>query len=427
MNSVVSVFKKYLLSGFFWSVASTLAMQGAVLLTGVVLARVLGIELYGVYVIATTTVMTVTGLVQGGIGLTSTKFVGEWLNNQPDKVSRVLKMCSGFTAIVGTVAALFLISFSSIITEKILNKPQMNENFIMVSIAVVFHVMMVYQQGALQGFGEFKKISYASLMSGCVQFFLSCLGAYFYGLDGALLAFLVSAFVRWLLFKIILIDVMKKFNINNNVKIQPGDWAVLRTFMLPAGMASLVTLPCIWGVTMLIARQPGGVTWVALFSVANQIRQMILQFPAMLNSVTFAALSKLKGSDENDKFHQVFKTNMMIGVAIVFFELVLFLLGRDYVLGIYGEDFLQARDLLVILTISTIPEIISMSLYQLIQSHGAMWRSLFLIMGPRDIIYLMTSIAMLPAYGLSGVGASYLMAHLFALLSTWLIGRSVSK
>src|SRR5512139_2416282 len=76
---ILQTFRERLLAGFSWSLMSTLSLQGSVLLTSVIVARLLGLEDFGIYALLVGTVMTVAGIAQGGTGLIATRFVGELL------------------------------------------------------------------------------------------------------------------------------------------------------------------------------------------------------------------------------------------------------------------------------------------------------------------------------------------------------------
>lgn len=422
MRGAVDAFKARLASGFVWNLVSTFALQGSVLLTGLVLARVLGLKAFGVYALATTTVMTVVGVAQGGVGLIGTKFVGEWLHAERERIGRVLRMCAAFTLGTGSVAAVLLALTAPWVADKLLDSPGVAPALRWVSLAALFHVQTVYLQGALQGFGAFRAISMAGSWVGLLHFAGSVVAAWLWGLDGAVIAFTVSAAARWWLFRRALQGCCREHGIHSSSKAQPEDWALIWRFALPAGLASLVTLPCLWGVTALVARQPGGVAWVGLFAVAHQLRQLVLQVPILLNTVASSVLSRLKGRNEGGEYWQVFRANLLMGVG--FSALVALGLAAlsSPVLGLYGHGFKEGQGLLLVLLLSVIPEVVGVTAYQLVQSSGRMWQSLFLIVAPRDLLYLATAAWALPQWGLVGAGWAYLTAYTLGCAATLAVG-----
>ncbi len=422
MRGAVVAFRARLASGFAWNLVSTFALQGSVLLTGLILARVLGLKAFGVYALATTTVMTVVGIAQGGVGIIGTKFVGEWLHADRERIGRVLRMCAVFTLGMGAFAAVLLALTAPWVAEKLLDDPGVAPALRWVSVAALFHVQTVYLLGALQGFGAFRVISMAGTRVGLFHFAGSLGAAWLWGLDGAVIAFTVSAAARWWYFREALQACCREHGIRISNESRLEDWALIWRFALPAGLAGLVTLPCLWGVTALVARQPGGVAWVGLFAVAHQLRQLAMQVPSVLNTVASSVLSRLKGGNEGSEYWQVFRANLVAGVGLSTAVVLTLATVSSYVLGLYGPGFKEAQALLLVLLLSVIPEVIGVTAYQLVQSSGRMWQSLFFIVAPRDLLYLAMAAWALPQWGLVGAGYAYLFAYTVGCIATLLIG-----
>lgn len=392
------------------------------MLTGLVLARMLGLQSFGVYALATTTVMTVVGVAQGGVGIIGTKFVGEWLHSERHRIGRVLHMCAVFTSFTGVIASGILWLLAPLVADRLLDNPEVAPALRWVSVGALFHVQTVYLQGALQGFGAFRAISRAGSIVGFFHVVVSVAGAWLWGLEGAVIAFTLSSAARWWLFRVALRIACDEHRIAAVRQILPEDWALIWRFALPAGLASLVTLPCLWGVTALVARQPGGVAWVGLFSVAHQLRQLVLQLPALLNTVTASVLSRLKGQNDGGEFWRVFRANLMVGVGFSSVVAAMLALASTQILGLYGHGFVEGRDLLLLLLLAVIPEVVGVTAYQLVQSSGRMWRSLLLIVAPRDLLYFALAAWTLPQWGLIGAGVAYLVAYSFGCVATLAVG-----
>ena len=422
MRSSVSAFRARLASGFVWNLISTFALQGSVLLTGLILARVLGLKTFGVYALAITTVMTVVGVAQGGVGIIGTKFVGEWLHAERERIGRVIRMCAVFTLATGASAAVFLVFTATWVAEKLLDNPSVAPALQWVSIAALFHVQTIYLQGALHGFGAFRAISVAGTWVGLFHLIGSVGASCAWGLDGAVIAFTCSAAARWWLFRKALLTCCLEHGITRSRESRPEDWALIWRFALPAGLASLVTLPCLWGVTALVARQPGGVAWVGLFAVAHQLRQLVLQIPVLLNTVASSVLSRLKGRNEGSEYWQVFRANLLVGVGLSTAVVLVLATASSQVLGLYGPEFKDGQGLLLVLLLSVIPEVIGVTAYQLVQSSGRMWRSLFFIVAPRDLLYLAMAAWALPQWGLVGAGWAYFIAYSLGCIATLAVG-----
>lgn len=421
---VLHTFRERLLSGFSWSVVSTISLQGSVLLTTIVVARLLGLEDFGVYALLVGTVMTVAGVAQGGTGLIATKFVGELMASDPARVGRILRMCAVITSLTGVVTAGLLFLLAPVVAGTLLGKPQVEPHVRWVALAIVFQVVVAYQHGALQGFGAFRLISRVGVIAGLLHLGVCSFGAWAGGLTGALLGFVIASACRALIFWVTLRQECRSRHISASKHISQEDWALVWNFALPASLAGMVTLPCLWAVTVLVARHPDGLVWVALFSVGHQVRLAVLQLPTLLNAVSFSVLSRLKGMGDQAAFRQVFWSNLTMGLAFVSVVVGALSLMAGEVLGLYGPGFADGRTLLIILLVSAIPELLGSTVYQVVQSKGRMWHSLLMVALPRDLSYVALAVMLISSHALQGAGLAYLAAQGLGAALTIALARS---
>lgn len=415
-------FRQRLLNGVLWSLFSTLALQGSMLISGALIARIIGIEDFGVYALMLSTLIILAGVAQGSSGVVATKFVAEGLTtDQPQRVARVIRMCALVTAASGIFYASLLWASASIIAYDLLRKPAVEPYLRLIAVAIVFQVLIAYQYGALQGLGAFKRLGFASVIAGLFHLMVSVLGAAVNGLEGAVQGLVVAAICRSLIAYFALRQTLVEHGIRMTCKVNSDELRKMLSFALPSTLAGYVTLPCLWAVTLLVARQPDGLVWAALFSVAHQIKQAVLQLPAMLNVVAFSALSRAKGQDDAKGFHKIFQSSLIVCLLFaVFFATLTSAFARD-VLTLYGGNFLEGVGFLRILLLAAVIEITGSFVYQLVQSRGLMWHSLFLIALPRDIGYLVLAVIGLANWGLMGAGLAYLLAQLAGLILTILL------
>jgi O-antigen/teichoic acid export membrane protein len=423
---VLLIFRERMLSGFFWSVVSTLWLQGSVLLTTIVVARLLGLEDFGVFALLVGTVMTVVGIAQGSTGLVAIKFVGELHASDPDRVGCILRMCALFTGLNGIIAAGLLFFLAPVVAGTLLGKPQVEPHVRYVALAIVFQVMVAYQHGALQGFGAFRLISRVSVLVGLFHFVVCALGAWAVGLTGALLGFVLASACRAFIFTVALRQECRRRRITTSKRISRADWVLAWNFALPSSLAGLITLPCLWAVTVLVARQPEGMAWVALFTVGHQVRLAVLQLPTLLNAVSFSVLSRLKGLGERSAFRQVFWSNLLMGLVFVSAVAGGLSMVSSEVLSLYGDGFANGRVLLIVLLMASIPELLGGAVYQVVQSKGRMWHSLLFIVLPRDLSYVALAVVLISSHGLQGAGLAYLAAQALGAALTILVVRWVS-
>lgn len=418
-------FREKLLAGFAWNLLSAATLQGSVLLSTIVLARLLALESFGMYSVLVTTVMTMAAIAQGGTGIVATKYVAEFAAD-PMRVSRILRMCSLITMGTGLVAALLLFFGAPWLAAGVLGNASLEPYVRIVAIAVLFQVSVAYQHGALQGFGAFRQVSFAGMAAGFGHLLFTAAGAWWGQLEGAVLGFVAASLSRALCFHVALASVRNQRRIPRSERIGREDYRLIWKFALPASLAGFITLPCLWLVTVLVTRLPNGLSMVALFSVAHQIRLAVLQLPSLLNVVAFVMLSRMNGLSERAGFRKVFWTNIVVSLCFVVPTVGVLMVAATQALGLYGAEFTGGELLLIVLLASVIPEVLGMNAYQLVQSAGRMWRSLLLLVLPRDLLYLGLAAFLIAQHGVIGAAIAYLVAQVVGLILTERIGRNAA-
>lgn len=426
-SQALRTFRERLLSGFGWSLLSAVALQGSVLLSSIVVARLLSLSEFGAFAVLTATVMTIAAAAQVGTGIVAVKFVGENLADNPVRVARVLRLCRLLTSTTGAFSAALVFAFAKDLSTDLLGRPELESLVRMAAAAVYFQVSVAYQFGALQGFGAFKELSRGGVLVGLSHIALTALGAWTWRIEGALIGFVLASALRTLVFSILLRRVRKSYGVAKQAALDKSDLRMAWRFALPAALAGLVTMPCPWLVTVLVTRLDGGLGLVGIFTVAHQIRLVVLQLPSLLNAVSFSVLSRLKGSNEADGFRRVFWSNLWFNLAFSALFVLVLLFFSEPVLRLYGPNFADGRLVLTVLLASVLPELLATSIYQLVQTAGRMWHSLFLIALPRDLLYLGLAALWLPTYGVIAAAWAYLVAQGVGLASTALTAHFFAR
>lgn len=418
-HRVLSTFRERLLIGLSWNVLSAVILQGAVLVSAMLVARFLGAKEYGIYAVMASTALTIAGIAQGGSGLVATKFVAEFSAASAERVASVIGFCRIATAATGGIASIALYIGAESLSRSWFERPELAEPIQLISVSVFFYVTSTFQHGALLGFGAFKRVAQVSVLSGFAQLIFS-VGGTAWGLRGALLGLVVASACRSMLFSIALHRECRQRSIPVRLSMSRDDLQLAWSFALPATLAGFITLPSLWLVILLISRQPEGLTLVALFSATHQIRQTILQFPLLLNSVSFSVFSKLKGSRDETSARNVFLVNMTVAAVFSIAAILLITAVPHWVLSLYGSQFISGALLLTVLIASVLPETLELTSYQLVQSSGQMWRSLFVIIIPRDITYLVAAYVLVLEVGIVGAAVAYLVSRVMGLgLTVW--------
>jgi O-antigen/teichoic acid export membrane protein len=414
---------QHVLKGFLWTVLAALLNQGTTFVSSLLLARILGLKLFGYYSIVLSVVMTAATISQGGSGLAAAKFIAEFRASSDIRASSILSLCRKITFWTGISGALIVLSFGNFLAERIYHSPPLMLPLKLAALAVFFQTGVSYLQGALQGFAAFPVVSRAGLRCGILQIVLACGGGLWGGLNGAIIGFVLASAGRYLVYRHLLEGVARSHRVATNGKLNSHDLALIWRFALPAALSGLITVPAQSVVIAILARLPEGAELAGLYAAANQIRLLTLHLPTILNTVTVPALNNLKGRHEHREFKNLYTANLVATFFAALVTLLPLVVVAPRIFSMYGGSFIFHGSFAYVLLLSVIPEATSGAIYQLVQSLEKMWHSVFLIAIPRDLTFVALSYYLAPVKALDGVATAYLSAQIIAFCATSLVAR----
>ncbi len=403
--------------GAFWSISGAAMSRGLMLVASVLVARILGIEVYGEYGIIRTTVNMFLVFAGFGLGLTATKYVAECRVSDPARAGRVMVIAGLFAAFTGALIAVGLFIFAPWLAANTINAPHLAVELQIGALILFFNALNGAQTGALAGFEAFKSIAKVNLGVGVVSFPLLLGGAYFGGLRGAVLALGANMMINWLLNHLALRREVAKHKIPVTYKGCFKEWAILWHFSLPAALAGMMVSPVIWVCNAMLVNQPGGYVQMGLFNAANQWHMAILIVPGILSQIVLPLLSNLNGKKDQVSYRNTLKYNAIIngGIALAF-ALPIALLS-PIIMRSYGIGFEEGVFVLVILSISSVLVAINAVVGQSLASKNKMWIGLFFNVLWGVTLLFFSLIAIRQGYGAIGLAVAYLCSYL--LHSIW--------
>lgn len=113
------------LGGAAWSVGGTVVSSALSLVTMVFVARLLGKETYGQFVVLQST-LTMVGVFAGfGIGTTATRYVAELRLRDSGRLAHILALAERSILAFGMIATVVLALASELIASAVLNSPSL--------------------------------------------------------------------------------------------------------------------------------------------------------------------------------------------------------------------------------------------------------------------------------------------------------------
>lgn len=360
-----------------WAVFGNSMGNALMLMSGILIARLLGKDVYGEYGVVKSTMFYIASFATFGLGFTSTKYVAQYLTEQAQYVRSLIRDSIIITLSFSCIIAFFLVVFAQSLANYI-GEPTLKIAFQSLAGVIVFKAITTTQIGLLSGYKKFKVIARNSVVSGMFMLVICAPFCYFYGLKGSLLALMLSqafnAFINYISIK----HVSKQLPLQTNKNFKKE----LISFSFPVALQESSYTVCHWIAIMLLTKY-ASVGELGLYSAGAQWNSIIIMIPVLLNNVVLSYLSSNVSNKIQHK--RTVKTMLLINFICTVIPFVLVYILADFIASFYGTTFTGLPTLLRILTFSTIFECCTSVFKSELMSQGRTWL-LFTLRCVRDVL-----------------------------------------
>jgi O-antigen/teichoic acid export membrane protein len=411
--------------GTIWNLVASIFNQGSFFAINIIIARFLGKTSFGEYAIIQSTLLTVSLIAQFSTGITATRYLAEYRVSDRDRAGRILGLCTVVSATMGALTVVLLFILAPWLSNSILKAPHLSAGLRLGGGFLFFAVMNGYQVGALCGLENFKNLAKAGLFNAILIMSFCGLGAWYWGVNGVLTGLSISAVINWLIHHHFLKVVSREQGIFPKYCGLWKERQVLINFALPAALSGFLSMPALWLANIFLVRSPNGYSEMAMYSASMNIRTLFVLLPRIINNVTCSILNNYRGLGNEIGYRHTFFVNIginaILGIASGF---ALYLLGPS-ILKIFGKSFEDASSILAILLLSGLIEILAISLYQIVQTMGLMWLSLFIIVIPQNICMVVMAYIITPFLGGIGLATALSIGWLVQLIINCMLAWSL--
>lgn len=388
-----------------------IVLQGTTLLLTIAIANSYGPIGLSQFSVTQTTMATVAGISQFGLGYTALNFVARQRSHMDAETNNIAQFCLGATLLLSALSALAILWFSGTIASSVFGNGILTFFVGLSAIGIPFMALSLVQQSILNGLERYISIFALSLVSMVVSFAMVFLGSHIAELEGAAIGLVASVACRSLLLQ---------FAIHRSIPFYfnwPSlvTWKRIRPFAIPAGLASLSLTPSTWFANAWLIKHVGLETQGLVFA-ALTVRAAISLVPQQLSTVLLPRY--LKSVEASARHHRT----LMIGYAALFglttglFCLAAFVY-RDSVFRLFGKEFYPDSTTLVLLLTANIVEALGMPFSLYYARKEKMWSYLLTFTYPKDLVLVIASLVFIPVYGGVGIAYAYLGSTVFGFIS----------
>lgn len=405
-----------------WSFLSALIARGANLVAIVICARVLAQEQFGQVAIIQSTVGMFAPIAGLGLAMTTTKFIAEYRDTDPNRAGRILALSLCGAAAAGLVLTGALILLAPRLAAQGFASPGLSRQLIQASGLLAFGVFEAVQTGALTGLEAFPRIARLSIWNGVLSIPSVAILAYAYGASGAIAGLTISVALACVLNSIALRAECRKWGIQPSLKNLSTERHMLLTFSLPSYLSGIIVAPVTWLSSAMLVHQPGGFSEMALFTAADRFRYLLIFLPLAVSRIAMPALSRFRSAGDHGRYRDAFRWNLGFGLAATIPPALLCIGLAPTLMALFGETFRHGWPILAILALSAIPTVLNTQLGAALLSNGRAWAraSVDVVLA---IIFLGATWVLVPRWNAAGLAMAFAISYASASFLLWLLIR----
>jgi O-antigen/teichoic acid export membrane protein len=367
-----SLIARRLASGATWGIAGGLASRAVTLLGSVVAARLLGQTRFGAVGVVQSTAAMFQVFGAYALGLTATKYVAQYKDEQPKRAGRALTLGFFGAVIVGLLTAATMLIGAGWLSNSVLS-PELKGPLRIASALLFLGAVQGVQNGALIGFEAFKRLATLNVISAISGSLILVAGVVLGGVEGAIWGLAGGMAVT----VVVGHHLVRIEGIAHRVRIEVdgmlSETRILWTFSLPAVLSGLLVAPVAWGCNALLVNQPNGYSEMGVLNAANQWYAALLFLPGVIGQATLPILADRWASSRRNE--QVSVLSMAVAanaVVAVPLAVVLSIAGR-WIMALYGAEYTQHWPVLTITIWTAAITAIEAPLAQALVAGGRMW------------------------------------------------------
>ena len=400
--------------GAFWSLAGSMISRGLGLLSGILVARMLGKYDFGRFGMIQSTVGMFSTFAGFGMGLTANKHVAEFRRTDPARAGRLIVLSRLVAWATGSLMTIALVILAPWLANHTLASPTMAGLLRAGALMLLLGGVNGAQIGALSGLEGFKTIARVSLFGGILSFPITVVGTWWAGVTGAVwaqvAALAVNCFVNFLALR----HETQRAGIPIAFRKLNREWSILWRFSLPAVLAASMTGPVSWATSALLANQADGYSQLGIYNAVLRIKivpEIVLGIlMAPLLPVLAERYSARDTAGYNKTAYAAFSLSLLATLPLGLVQLAV----PSLTMLPYGQTYAGHREVVqwFMLDLAVIGSFNPMA--AILASMNKMWFGFTynLIWGA---LYAMEAWWLIPRYGALGLVAALTSSHLLML------------
>ena len=410
---VASPTRRRLARGAFWGGVAAVGARVITVGCSFLLARMLGRTGFGEYGIVNSTAAAVGSLAGLGLGQTVTKYIAELKHIDPERAGRILALSTLVAAASAILYGVALFFFAPWLAERALAAPHLAGLLRISAATVALGVLNSVQSCSLSGCEAFAAASRVNIAGSLLQSLLVVLGAWRWGMPGAVTALACGTGATVLLTRLAVRRAWRPLALRLRWHGMTAEWRVLVRYSLPTFLILLCLGPVNWATCAFLANRPDGYAELGIFNAAFQWQAALQFLAAILCTAAVPVMAEQLGAGEVQASQRVLR-GMLTGVACVTLPAALALCAvSPWVMRGYGPAFAGGHWTMVMLVLAGAVSAVLTPVASAITASGRMWAGFLINTG--WVAAMLVGGWCLVRWGAEGLAASRLLAAVIHL------------
>lgn len=323
-------------------------------MTNIIAARLLPQETFGQFMMIRNTISSFEWVISGTLSSPMIKRISEASQKDTVHIKMIIAALFFTNTLIALVLSLLIYATSPLLIKYFfIGETSMLEGLAIGTLILISTTIATSIQSILTGLEEFKKLAFAGVSASIVSLPIIIYLIYTFGLNGALFG-VVIYFLSDFIFKYFKLK-------HNRFALWEVDKATLKHeglkllgFSTPLFLSVFISSISFWYGRVLVVNSSGSFSQVAIFDAAYQWLTIIMIITGATTSVALPMLAKAFAMQDKSNVSKTFWLHLSINGSMSVVFAIIFSLLSPQIMSLYGTQYTQGYDILIILSIVSI-------------------------------------------------------------------------
>ena len=425
--------KKEFMKNVSWLAVAKFTPSAANVLEMIILARVLGIEIFGLLTLVVAYVKIVSSLLDFRVWESVVKYVGEFLEkNESSHALSMIKFSYMVDAATGLLAFAVCILLADFANDMFIKSPDAFELVLIFSFGLLVATVNSTSEALFRVFDKFKTIAFLQSIKSVFKLGSVLAALYLgYGIKGVLFAYVAVSFFEFLLTQIVVNRMLKDRGLDGWLSAKVGllshRMREITWFLLNTSFNATLTIANEGRIAVLILGYFFGSAAAGLYKVARAAIKVINRIMDPLYEVIFPKLVSLSTLNLYERFFEIIKFSVRSLLKFVVPVLIIILLFTEQFIGfVFGDQYVPASNTMKLLTVAALFKSSTFWLTPLLLAIGRPGLRTA-VSTFKVLTYVVLLLVLVPEYSYLGAGIAYLIVESLHFLVALYLARGFNR